>query len=244
MPLLGFGTASLLGQTCIDCVSWALLQGYRLLDTATMYFNEEQVGEGLRASGVRREDVFVTSKLPPEHVGRERRTLEESLRALRLEYLDLWLVHWPPGGEPAAETWRELVRARDEGLVRSIGVSNYSLDQVDVLTASTGVTPAVNQVPWSPRQFDPDVLTGHRERDVVLQGYSPLSSGSLTAEPVRKLAERHGVTPTQVVLRWHLQHRVATIPRSANRDHITANRVLDGFDLSPTELVSLDALGS
>jgi diketogulonate reductase-like aldo/keto reductase len=142
------------------------------------------------------------------------------------------------------DTWRELVRARDEGLVRSIGVSNYSLDQVDVLTTSTGVPPAVNQVPWSPRQFDGDVLTGHRQRGVVLQGYSPLSSGSLTAEPVRELAERHGVTPTQVVLRWHLQHRVATIPRSANRDHITANRVLEGFDLSPTELATLDALGS
>ena len=242
IPLLGFGTWRLRGSGARDAVAYALEVGYRHLDTATMYGNEAEVGAALAAAELPRDDVFVTTKLPAEAVGRVRETIEQSLDLLGLDAVDLWLVHWPPGGA-APHVWEQVVAARTDGLARAVGVSNYSLAQVDELTAATGVTPEVNQVKWAPALHDRSVLDGHRDRGVVLEGYSPLRAGRLDAEPIAAAARRHGVTPAQVVLRWHLQHGVVVIPKSAQRERIAANADLDGFALSAEEMAAIDALG-
>jgi 2,5-diketo-D-gluconate reductase A len=183
----------------------------------------ESVGLAVRDSGLPREDVFLTTKLQPSDAGRERRVLEASLRALGTDYLDLWLIHAPPIEQAGVPTWWEFLALRDEGLVRSIGVSNYDIDQLDLLATATGELPAVNQVPWSPARHDPYVLDEHRERAVVLEGYSPLKGTRLSDPVLREISERHGVTPAQVVLRWHLEHGIPVIPKSATPERIASN---------------------
>ena len=174
MPLLGLGTWQARGRSAVDAVRTALEAGYRLLDTATTYGNERQVGQALAESGVPRDEVFVTTKLPRGNVGKERVTLAESLSVLRLDRVDLWLVHWPPAGRARPDVWERLLELQAEGLAREVGVSNYSLAQIDELERATGRLPAVNQVEWSPALFDEGVLDGHRRRGVQLEGYSPL----------------------------------------------------------------------
>jgi len=242
MPLLGLGTAGLLGDGAREAVGWAFGSGYRHLDTATAYGNESEVGAEIRQSGLHREDVFVTTKLPPEHVGRERRTLQESLDALGTGYVDLWLVHWPPGGRAGVDAWRAVVQAAEDGLARAVGVSNHSLAQIDELVDATGVTPAVNQVRWSPFLFDPAFAQGCRERGVVLEGYSPLRSGRLDDETLTEVADRHGKSTAQVVVRWHLQHGTVVIPKSAHRERIVSNADVMDFSLTDDEMATLDAL--
>src|SRR5215472_13016163 len=178
MPMVGFGTGQLRGRAGRQAVLTALQDGYRHIDTATMYGNEAEVGHALAESGLDRRSVFLTTKLPSSRVGQERRTLTASLRALGTDYVDLWLVHWPPAGRRLCEVWREFLVLRDAGQARAIGVSNYSLAQLDRVTEATGVTPAVNQIPWSPARYDPVLLTGHAERGVALEGYSPLKGAN------------------------------------------------------------------
>ncbi|QSB16145.1 aldo/keto reductase [Natronosporangium hydrolyticum] len=242
MPMVGFGTWQIRGEPAYQAVSYALAVGYRHLDTATMYGNEAEVGRAVRDSGLPREDVFLTTKLQPSDAGRERRVLDASLRALGTDYLDLWLIHAPPIEQDGVPTWREFLALRDEGLVRSIGVSNYDVDQLDLLATATGELPAVNQVPWSPARHDPYVLDEHRERAVVLEGYSPLKGTRLSDPVLREISERRGVTPAQVVLRWHLEHGIPVIPKSATPERIASNFDLWGFELSDEELSRIDAL--
>ena len=243
IPLIGFGTWRLNGHEAQQSVRFALEAGYRHIDTATMYGNESDVGAAVRHSGLRREEVFLTTKLPAEETGRERQTLERSLRNLDTDHVDLWLVHWPPGGNAAPEVWQELVRARDEGLTRAIGVSNYSLEQVDALTDAVGVTPQVNQIKWNPFLFDQDVYEGHRARGVVLEGYSPFRAGDLGNEVLARVATAHDATTAQVIVRWHLQREIVVIPKSARRERIIGNVDVGGFELSADEMTMLDALG-
>jgi diketogulonate reductase-like aldo/keto reductase len=241
MPLLGFGTWQLTGSACYEAVRTALDAGYRHLDTATMYRNEAEVGRALRDSGVDRDEVFVTTKLPPREAGRADRTLAASLDALGVEAVDLWLVHWPPGGA-RPDVWAGFVAAREAGRTRAIGVSNYSLQQVDELTGATGATPQVNQVSWAPAKYDPAVEAGHRERGVVLEGYSPFKNTDLGDPVLREVADAHGVTPAQVVLRWHVEHGVVVIPKSATPERIRANLAIGGFSLTDDEVARIDGL--
>ena len=243
LPLLGLGTWQLEGTQAVDAVAFALDIGYRHVDTATGYSNEAEVGRGLVESGVARTLVFVTTKCPPENAGHERETIEQSLKDLALDYVDLWLVHWPPNGEARPETWREFIRARDDELVREIGVSNYSIAQIDELIEATGVTPAVNQVPWSPKDFDPDLLAAHTERGIVLEAYSPLKRSDLNGSLLREIAEEYGVTPSQVVLQWHLAHGIAVLAKSANHARITTNLDAVSFALAADDVAAIDALG-
>jgi 2,5-diketo-D-gluconate reductase A len=244
IPLIGFGTWELSGGGAREAVGWALEAGYRHLDTATMYRNEAEVGRAVRESGVPRTDVFLTTKLPQDRARQARATLEASLAALDTDHVDLWLIHWPPGRGAGVATWRDLIAARDEGLATAIGVSNYSLDQIDELRAETGVTPAVNQIRWGPALFDREVSDGHRERGVLLEGYSPFKSGRLDHPVLAEIAARHGTGPAQVVVRWHLQHGVVVIPKSARRDRIVGNVDVGGFALSDDEMAAIDALGA
>lgn len=242
MPLLGFGTWQLRGSQARDATRWALDAGYRHIDTATGYGNQSEVGAALRDSGVPREDVFLTTKLPPDHVGRETRTLQESLTELGTDHLDLWLIHWPPGGTAGVESWRAFSTALDEGLTRSIGVSNYSIAQIDELTERVGVTPAVNQIKWNPFLYKADVVAAHRERGVVIEGYSPFRAANLTDATLGKIAAAHGKTPAQVILRWHIRHGFVVIPKSAHVERIESNADIFDFELSDEDIAALDAL--
>ena len=245
MPMLGFGTWQLRGRDASQATGWALAAGYRHVDTATVYRNEREVGEALAASGLDRSDIFVTTKIPPDRADRERQTLDDSLGLLGTDHVDLWLIHWPPDeGGIALETWKALVAARDQDRATDIGVSNYSLDQLDDLAAGSGVMPSVNQIEWSPLLFDRAQLDGHRERGVVLEGYSALRGGTLENPVIVAIAQRLRRTPAQVIIRWHLQHEVVVIPKSRERERITSNAAVDGFALDPTDMAELDSLGS
>lgn len=241
MPLLGFGTWQLEGAEAQRAVEEALSAGYRHLDTATIYGNEKEVGAGLRESGLDRDDVFVTTKCPPDRAGQARAVLEESLSLLGLDAVDLWLVHWPPA-DPVA-LWEAFGQAQEDGLVRDVGVSNFDLDLLDEIQRATGVKPAVNQIKWSPLLYDRVVEEGHRSRGIVLEGYSGLKGGTLEHPVVTDLASRLERTPAQVINRWHLEHGVVTIPKSTNPERIRSNADLGGFSLSSDDLAALDGLG-
>jgi diketogulonate reductase-like aldo/keto reductase len=241
MPLLGFGTWQIKSDEAADAAAVALESGYRHLDTATVYRNEGEVGRGLERSGVAREDVFVTTKCPPDRadpLGHLRRSLE----LLGTDHVDLWLIHWPGGGSQV-DRWRSFVDARELGLARDIGVSNFDVASIDELTSATGVAPAVNQIEWSPLLFDAKVLDAHRERGVTLEGYSALRGGTLEHPTIVSIAERLGRTPAQVIIRWHLQHGVVVIPKSRQADRIRSNADVAGFELSSSDMASLDTLG-
>ncbi len=244
MPLLGFGTWQIKGDDAVRATRAALDVGYRHLDTATVYGNEAQVGLALQDSGVTRDDVFVTTKFPPDRVGDELATLRTSLDLLQTDYVDLWLIHWTPSDGVGTNIWEAFVDAQEQKLVRDIGVSNYSVDQIDQLASATGVTPAVNQIEWSPRLFDAGLIKEHRARGIALEGYSGLRGGVLEDPAVVDVARRTGHTPAQVVIRWHLQHGIVTIPKSSRPDRIAANADVGGFDLSDEDMATLDALSS
>jgi 2,5-diketo-D-gluconate reductase A len=242
MPMLGFGTWQLAGRRAYEPVRSALEVGYRHIDTATMYRNEADVGQALKDSGVDRAEVFLTTKLPPGNAGRARATLTESLRALGTDHVDLWLIHWPPRRQASVPLWREFLALRDEGLCRSVGVSNYDIAQIDELIAATGEHPAVNQIRWDPSRYDPAVLAAHVGRHVAVEGYSPLKGTRLRDPVLAEIAARHHVTPAQVILRWHLEHQITVIPKSSHPDRIKANFDLFGFSLTPEEVARIDHL--
>ena len=243
MPLVGLGTWQLRGAQAVSAVQAALATGYRHLDTATIYGNEREIGQALRDSDVGPDEVFLTTKLPPDRADQARRTLEESLTALGRDQVDLWLVHWPSGGDDV-DLWRTFVQAQEQGLVRDIGVSNFDLRMIDEVTDATGVRPAVNQIKWSPLRFDAGFLAGHLERGIVFEGYSGLKGGTLDHPVITGLAERLGRTPAQVIVRWHLEHGTVVIPKSGDPGRIVANADVDGFALTPEDVAALDALGT
>jgi 2,5-diketo-D-gluconate reductase A len=191
---------------------------------------------------VPRDDVFVTTKCPPSKAGHELETLRESLDLLGTDHVDLWLIHWPGGDGADVDLWRAFGEVREAGLARDIGVSNFDAVDIDELVSATGVAPAVNQVEWSPLLFDAGVLAAHRERDIVLEGYSALRGGTLEHPTITAIAERLGRTPAQVIVRWHLQHGVVVIPKSRNAERIRSNADVAGFELTADDLAALDSL--
>ena len=242
MPMVGFGTWQLTSRRAYQAITYALEFGYRHIDTATMYRNESEVGRAIRDNGVDRGEMFVTTKLQPRDADRARAILGESLRALRTPYVDLWLVHWPPRRRALVPLWREFLAVRDEGLCRSVGVSNYSIDQIDELITATGEKPAVNQIPWSPARYDAALLAAHADRGVLVEGYSPLKGTRLGDPVLAEIAAKYFVTPAQVVLRWHLELGIAVIPKSARPERIASNLDLFGFSLTPEEMARLNRL--
>ena len=241
MPLLGFGTWQLTGQSAVTATAAALEAGYRHIDTATVYGNEEEVGRALADSGVPRDEVFLTTKCPPNRAGAELETLRRSLDLLGTDSVDLWLVHWP-GDADLGSIWQAFTEARQQGQARDIGVSNFNAGQIDSVERATGVRPAVNQIEWSPLLHDPAVVQAHRDRGVVLEGYSALRGGTLTHSTIVEIAERLGRTPAQVIVRWHLEHGFVVIPKSERPERVRANADVAGFQLSPDDVAALDAL--
>jgi 2,5-diketo-D-gluconate reductase A len=243
MPLLGFGTWQIDNADAPEATATALELGYRHIDTATGYGNEAGIGSALASSGLDRDSIFITTKLPPENVGRERRTIEESLTKLGVDHVDLWLIHWPPNKQAAPEVWSEVIAAQQDGLATNIGVSNYSLQQIDELTAATGVTPSVNQIRWSPGIYDPAVASGLAERGVVLEGYSPFKASNLEDPTLVRIAEAHDATAAQVIVAWHVAHGFVVIPKSVRRERIEANAAGARIELTDDEVAAIDALG-
>ena len=243
IPLIGFGTWQLDGDDAYNGVRAALEIGYRHIDTATAYGNEDRVGAAVRNSGLGRENVFITTKCPPGNVGREAQTLDASLRALGTDFVDLWLVHWPPRGGASPDMWKAFIEALEQGKTRAVGVSNYSIAQIDELIAATGRAPALNQIPWNPFTFNEREVAELRSRQVVLVGYSPLKRSDLGHPVLAEIAAAHGKTAAQVILRWHVEHGFVVIPRSRRRERIEENFAIFDFELTPEELRRLDSLG-
>jgi diketogulonate reductase-like aldo/keto reductase len=243
MPLLGFGTWQIKGDDAVRATAAALETGYRHLDTALVYGNEAEVGRALADSGVPRDEVFVTTKCPPDRAGQGVATLRESLDRLGTGHVDLWLIHWPGEGSANSRLWAEFVEAREAGLAREIGVSNFEAALLDEVTKATGVRPAVNQIEWSPLLYDDDVVSQHREREIVLEGYSALRGGTLTHPTIVEIGERLGRTPAQVIIRWHLQHGFVVIPKSVREERIRSNADVADFELSADDMAALDGLG-
>jgi 2,5-diketo-D-gluconate reductase A len=243
MPLLGFGTWQIENEDAPQATTTALELGYRHIDTATGYGNEAGIGAALASSGLDRDSVFITTKLPPEHVGRERQTIEESLTKLGVDRVDLWLVHWPPNQQASPEVWAEVIKAQQDGLTTDIGVSNYSLAQIDELVAATGVTPAVNQIRWSPGIYDTAVAEGLAERGVVLEGYSPFKASNLDDPTLVRIADAHDATAAQVIVAWHVAHGFVVIPKSVRRERIEANAAGARIELTDDEVAAIDGLG-
>jgi 2,5-diketo-D-gluconate reductase A len=245
LPIVGLGTWNVTGDDVEPAVLTAVECGYRHIDTAYGYGNEAGIGQALRSAGLDREEVFLTSKIPPRRIGHEEETLVGSLKQLQADYLDLWLIHAPPeGADESSRLWEFVIGAREQGRVRAIGVSNYSTEQIDHLTATTGVMPAVNQIRWSPALFDPGRMAQMRERSIALEGFSAIRLTNLEDPRLVTVAAAHGVTTAQVLVRWQLQHGIVVLPRSVRADRIRENFAVWDFELTPGELALIDAMRS
>ena len=243
IPQLGFGVWEVPAGDTADVVTHALAAGYRHIDTATIYGNEAGVGQAIHASGLTRDEVFVTTKCFNNDQGRDKamRACKHSLEQLGMEYVDLYLIHWPvPSADLYVETWKAFIELREEGLVRAIGVSNFHIHHLQRLIDETGVVPVLNQVelhPWLPQRqvhaFDDD-------HGILTESWSPLARGRVIGDPVLdSLAGKHGVSPAQIVIRWHVQQGIVVIPKSVSIARIRQNADVFGFELDNFDMVAI-----
>jgi len=244
IPGIGLGTWPMDDAQAEEAVLGALELGYRLVDTATNYRNETGVGRGVARSGVPREEVVVTTKLPGRHHGYDETlaSFEESRRRLDLEYVDLYLIHWPlPRVDKYVDSWRAMIKLREDGLVRSIGVSNFTAEHIERLERETGVLPSVNQIELHPLFPQDELRAFHTGKGVVTESWSPLGRGTdLLDDPVVKgIADTLKVSPGQVVLRWHTQLGALPIPKSANPERQRENLDVLGFTLDATQMAAV-----
>lgn len=243
MPLLGLGVYDMHGAVATKAVTHALQTGYRLIDTASLYGNEREVGNAVRASGINREQIFVTTKVGNPDQGYERtlKAFYTSMQLLDIGYIDLYLVHWPIRGT-RKETWRALEQLYREKKVRAIGVANYLLPFLRELETYAEEVPVVNQLEYSPWLFLRDELDYCRERGIQLQSYSPLTRGGKFDDPrLKDLCRRYGKTPAQMILRWNLDHGISAIPKSSNPARIDENFAVFDFSLSEEDLALMDS---
>ncbi len=248
IPVLGLGVWQAgAGEATRAAVTWALAAGYRLIDTARMYGNEREVGEAIRASGVPREEVFVTTKLAGGDQGYESAlaAAQASLQRLDLGYIDLYLIHWPTATPPSRrlDSWRALERLHAEGVCRAVGVSNYTVRHLEEIRSRFQLQPAVNQVEFHPFLYQRDLLEYCHRRQIQVEAYSPLVHGRRLEDPrIREVAAHHHRSPAQVLIRWGLQHGVVEIPKSSRQDRIVENSRVFDFELTPAEMSRLNAL--
>ena len=245
MPWLGFGVFRISdGQEVEHAVGHALDAGYRSIDTAAVYRNERGVGKAIRESGISREEIFLTTKVWNGDQ-RERRTLaafEESLERLGTEYVDLYLLHWPVKS-CYQESWKVMEEIYHSGRAKSIGVSNFMIHHLEDLLSNSQVVPAVNQVEFHPFLVQPDLLKFCQEYQIQVEAWSPLMQGQIVnVASIQKIGEKYNKTPAQIVLRWNLQHKVVTIPKSVNPNRIVENSQIFDFELSQADMNALDAL--
>jgi 2,5-diketo-D-gluconate reductase A len=247
IPAIGFGTYPLRGDDGTEAIRTAIETGYRLVDTAVNYDNEAEVGEAIRRSGVPRDELVVASKIPGRHHAYDAAiaSVRESLDRLGLERTDLHLIHWPnPSQGRYVEAWRALVQLQKDGLVRSIGVSNFTEEHLERIVDETGVVPAVNQVELHPRFPQEQMRAVHERLGIRTEAWSPMGKrrAPLEEESVRTAAEAHGVSPGQVILRWHVQLGSLPIPKSADPARQAQNLDVFGFELTDDEMSAISAL--
>jgi methylglyoxal/glyoxal reductase len=245
IPYLGLGVyQSPPGEITLRAVRYALKIGYRQIDTAELYGNEKDVGRALRESGIRREDVFITTKVWNSHQGYDSTlyACEGSLGRLCLSYVDLYLIHWPVQGL-GDETWRAMIKLLHEGKTRAIGVSNYSMRELKELLDKSDIVPAVNQVEFHPFLYQEELLRFCKNNKIQLEAYSPLTRGKRLNHPnILELAKKYNKTPAQVLIRWSLQHNVVVIPKSIHEARIKENSQVFDFQLEPKDMKLLDSL--
>ena len=245
IPYLGLGVyQSPPGEITLRAVRYALKIGYRQIDTAELYGNEKDVGRALRESGIRRDDVFITTKVWNSHQGYDSTlySCEGSLGRLGLSYVDLYLIHWPVQGL-GDETWRAMIKLWRQGKARAIGVSNYSIRELNELIDKSDIVPAVNQVEFHPFLYQEELLQFCKNNKIQLEAYSPLTRGKRLNHPnILELAKKYNKTPAQVLIRWSLQHNVIVIPKSIHEARIKENSQVFDFQLEPKDMKLLDSL--
>jgi diketogulonate reductase-like aldo/keto reductase len=246
IPQLGFGVFQVPPDETTEAVTRAFQAGYRHIDTAAAYQNEAAVGQAFRASGLDRDDVFITTKCFNDDHGHEqaRKAFQASLERLELEFLDLYLIHWPvPSQDKFVETWKAFIELKSEGLVRSIGVSNFQPAHLRRLVDETGVTPSVNQVELHPRFQQAGLRREHEELGIATEAWSPLAQGAVLDDPtITRIAEAHDKTPGQVVIRWHIQLGNVVIPKSVTPERIEENFAIFDFHLTDDEMAEIAEL--
>ena len=246
IPQLGFGVYQLADAQAPEIVAQAIETGYRSIDTAAIYGNEAGVGRALRSSVVSRGDLFVTTKLWNERQGFDEtlRAFDESLAALGLDDVDLYLIHWPcPERGRYLETWKAFIRLKEEGRVKSIGVSNFQPEHLDRIIGETGMVPVVNQIELHPRFQQHALRAVHARHGILTESWSPLGQGKELDDPVlARIARSHGRTPAQVVLRWHIESGLVVIPKTATPVRIAENFDLFGFALTPEDHAAIAGL--
>ncbi|MDH6671518.1 diketogulonate reductase-like aldo/keto reductase [Paenibacillus sp. LBL] len=244
MPWLGLGVwKTKEGEEVIQSVKSAIAAGYRSIDTAAVYGNEEGVGQAIRESGVSRDELFITTKVWNEDQGYEKtlQAFETSRKKLGLDFIDLYLVHWP-GKDKYLDTWKALIHLQREGLVRSIGVSNFQIRHLQHIMEDTGVVPVVNQVELHPLLSQKELLGYARENHIVLEAWSPLMQGNLDQPLLAQIAEKYGKTTAQVILRWDIQNGIIVIPKSIKDHRIRENAGIFDFELSAADMAAIDGL--
>ena len=244
MPVFGLGVWDAPGKKCVEAVKHALRVGYRLIDTAKIYGNEREVGIAVRESGVPRENVFVTTKVWTSDQGYEStlRACDASLERLGMDYVDLYLIHWP-GSKKRGDTWRALLELRERGKARAIGISNYYVPHIREVLEASEVVPAVDQIELTPFLHPREVAEFCRRRGIVVEAYSPLARGQRMKDPgLAAVAGKYEKTPAQIMLRWSLQHGYVVIPKSVRPERIEENADVFDFMLAPEDMEALDAL--
>ncbi|HCQ65136.1 MAG TPA: oxidoreductase [Rhodobacteraceae bacterium] len=246
IPQLGFGIWQVPPTVAAEAVESALRVGYRLIDGAYLYMNEAGLGEGVKKSGVPREDVFITTKVWNNEQGRDkaRASVERSLKTIGVDQLDLVLIHWPvPSQDLYVETWRAFIEMRNEGLMRSIGVSNFNADHLQRIIGETGEVPVLNQIELNPELQQPEMRAANARHGIVTQAWTPLGNGrSFEAEPITSAAARSGKSPAQVIIRWHIQLGNAVIPRSVKPARQAENLDVFDFELTDDEMTAISSL--
>ena len=247
IPAVGFGTYKAADNTDEAIISEAIRQGYRHLDTAAFYFNEKAVGKAVRESGIPREDFFLTSKVWKDHLGYDStlQEFESTCKRLGTDYLDLYLIHWPnPSQGQFVEAWEALVEARERGLVKHIGVSNFLPGHIDLLIRDTGVTPAVNQVELHPYFQQREQLAYDNAHGIITEAWSPLGrANQMLRDPdLKRIAAKHGISVVQAILRWHLQYGDVAIPKSLNPERQRQNLDLTAFELDDQDMADIAAM--
>lgn len=246
IPQLGFGVWQIPNSEVGSAVAEALSAGYRSIDTAQGYSNEEGVGAAIRESGIDRRELYITSKLRTRDQGYDAtlKSFMGSLDRLGLDYLDLFLIHWPvPAQDKYSDTWRAFVQLQRDGRIRSIGVSNFLPEHLDRIIGDSGVAPAVNQIELHPEFQQRDVRAFHQQHDIAIESYSPLGSGAaLDNETIGAIASKHGKSPAQAIIRWHVQEGLIVIPKSTHADRIRANIDVFDFELDAEDMASIAKL--